>query len=101
MSVAVEYVFWTIVFDHGTKYIMEKMAISEFKAKCLAVLERVRKTGRPVLVTRFGKPVAQVGPPEPAPRDDDWLGSLAEDTDIHGDIVGPAAPAKSWDALRS
>ncbi len=33
----------------------ETMAISKFKATCLAVLERVRRTGRPVVVTRFVK----------------------------------------------
>ena len=37
---------------------MEEMAISRFKATCLAVLERVRKTRKPVRVTRFGVPVA-------------------------------------------
>ncbi len=42
---------------------MEEIAISKFKATCLAVLERVRKTGKPVLVTRFGEPVAELVPP--------------------------------------
>jgi len=42
---------------------MEEMQISKFKATCLAVLARVGKTGNPVLVTRFGKPVAQIVPP--------------------------------------
>jgi prevent-host-death family protein len=45
---------------------MEEIAISKFKAKCPGVLERVRKTGKPVLVTKFGNPVAQiVQPPQP------------------------------------
>jgi len=35
---------------------MEEIAISKFKATCLAVLEKVKKTGQPVLVTRFGHP---------------------------------------------
>ena len=39
------------------------MPISKFKATCLAVLERVRKTGEPVLVTRFGHPVAEIVAP--------------------------------------
>src|SRR5207302_1891342 len=39
---------------------MEEMAISKFKATCLAVLERVRKTKKPILVTRFGEPIAEV-----------------------------------------
>ena len=51
---------WTIVCDHGKIDPMEKIAISKFKATCLAVLETVRKTGKPVLVTRFGEPVAEI-----------------------------------------
>lgn len=39
---------------------METISISKFKATCLAVLERVRKTGEPIQVTKFGKPVAEV-----------------------------------------
>ena len=42
---------------------MEKIAISKFKATRLAVLEKVRKTGEPVMVTRFGHPVAQISAP--------------------------------------
>jgi len=43
---------------------MEEIVISKFKATCLAAMERVRKTRKPILVTRFGKPVAQVVPPD-------------------------------------
>ena len=42
---------------------MKEVAISEFKAKCLGILEEVRKTRKPIRVTRFGKPVAEVVPP--------------------------------------
>ena len=42
---------------------MEEMAISKFKTTCLAVLERVRKTGEPVLITRFGHRVAEIVAP--------------------------------------
>jgi prevent-host-death family protein len=45
--------------------VMKEIAISEFKAKCLAILEQVNKTKHPVLITRFGKPVAEVVPPSP------------------------------------
>jgi hypothetical protein len=34
---------------------METIAISKFKAKCLSVLQRVKRTGKPGLVTRFGQ----------------------------------------------
>jgi prevent-host-death family protein len=43
---------------------MDEIAISKFKATCLAVLERVRETGRSVRVTKFGKPIAEVVPPK-------------------------------------
>lgn len=77
------------------------MAISKFKATCLAVLERVRKTRRPVLVTRFGRPVAEVVPPPPAPRPKRWLGSMAGTAEIRGDIVSPASDVEDWEVLRS
>lgn len=78
---------------------MEKMAISKFKATCLAVLERVRRTGEPVLITRFGKPVAEVVPPRPRPLPESWLGSLHETGTITGDLVAPAADEREWDVL--
>ena len=79
---------------------METMAVSKFKATCLAVLERVRRTKQPVLITRFGKPVAEVVPPPPAPRPDDWLGSLAGTGRIVGDIISPATDESDWEVLR-
>jgi len=79
---------------------MEQIAVSQFKATCLAVLERVRKTRQPVLVTRFGKPVAQVAPPPVPARPTGWLGALAGTGRIEGDIVSPATDGQDWDALR-
>jgi prevent-host-death family protein len=79
---------------------MEKIAISKFKATCLAVVERVRRTKKPVLITRFGKPVAEVVPPPPAPKPEDWLGSLAGTGRIVGDIVKPASEESDWEVLR-
>ena len=80
---------------------MEEMAISKFKATCLAVLERVRRTGQPVLITRFGKPVAEVVPPRPRTRKENWLGSLGPTGRITGDIVAPAGDEEDWEALKS
>ena len=79
---------------------MEQIAISKFKATCLAVLERVRRTGQPVLVTRFGKPVAEIGPPPPAASAERKLGTLRGTIKIVGDIVSPASDEDDWDALR-
>lgn len=79
---------------------MRKIAISKFKATCLAVLEEVRKTGNPVLVTRFGKPVAEIVPPSPPERSADWLGALKSEGRIVGEIVDPVMSEDDWEMLR-
>ena len=80
--------------------IMEEIAVSKFKATCLAVLERVRKTKTPILVTRFGKPVAQVIPPPIPERPANWLGSMRGTMQIVGDIVSPVVDEEDWEVLR-
>ncbi len=78
---------------------MEEIAISKFKATCLAVLEKVRKTNEPILVTRFGQPIAQIGPPQPAKRVP-RLGGGAGTMVILGDIVGPIGDESDWEAAQ-
>jgi prevent-host-death family protein len=80
-------------------FVMEEIAISKFKATCLAVLEKVKKTGQPILVTRFGHPVAQITPPGPAKRAPKF-GTGAGSFTILGDIVGPITDISDWEAAR-
>jgi antitoxin (DNA-binding transcriptional repressor) of toxin-antitoxin stability system len=86
--------------DHGIVTDMETMAISKFKATCLATLERVRRTGRPLRVTRFGKPVADIVPPSPGRPPREWLGSLRGTLEIRGDILAPSSDLTKWEALK-
>jgi prevent-host-death family protein len=79
---------------------MKEVAISEFKAKCLGMLEEVRKTRKPIRVTRFGQPVAEINPPTPQPRSERWLGAMAGSAEIVGDIVGPIGSFEDWDGFR-
>jgi prevent-host-death family protein len=79
---------------------MKEVAISEFKAKCLGMLEEVRKTRRPIRVTRFGKAVAEVIPPAPESRPKNWLGCMEGTIEIVGDIVGPTGSLEDWEAWR-
>jgi prevent-host-death family protein len=78
---------------------MKEVAISEFKAKCLALLQQVQKTKKPIRVTRFGKPVAEIVPPTPSVPAN-WLGSMKDMIEIVGDIIGPANEENEWQALR-
>ena len=76
---------------------MEEIQISKFKATCLAVLAGVARTGQPILVTRFGQPVAQIVPPPRAL--DEWLGSMRHRGEILGDLIEPATEPGDWEAL--
>jgi prevent-host-death family protein len=78
---------------------MKQMAISEFKAKCLSVLDEVHKTKKPILVTRFGKPVAEVIPPSCDVVSESWIGSMKDSMKIVGDIVSPATDENEWEVL--
>jgi len=78
---------------------METISVSRFKATCLAVLQRVKRTGKPVLITRFGEPVAELVPPTPQASKSDWLGSMEGRAQVLGDVVGPALEGNAWKAL--
>ena len=79
---------------------MKEIAISEFKAKCLALLDQVQKTKKPIRITRFGKTVAEVVPTSPA-SPPDWMGSMKDSIEIVGDVVSPANEENEWEALRN
>ncbi len=78
---------------------MQEIAISKFKATCLAVLERVRRTRMPVRVTRFGQPVAEIQAPGASPRKS-WLGCMRESCEASGDLNQPVGAFKAWTARR-
>lgn len=77
---------------------MRAIPISQFRATCFAVLEQVRKTGVPVLVTRFGRPVAEINAGRHARRQRRRLGDLAGTGTITGDIIAPAFDAGDWNS---
>jgi prevent-host-death family protein len=79
---------------------VRSIAISEFKATCLAVLEQVRRTGTSIVVTRRGVPIAEVIPPSIAASGNSWLGAMSATATIVGDLVAPASHADEWDAMR-
>jgi prevent-host-death family protein len=77
---------------------VEKISVSKFKATCPEILQRVNKTRKPVLVTRYGLPIAEVSPaPHKNPRPS-WRGSMIGTCTILGDIVSPAGSEDDWHA---
>jgi prevent-host-death family protein len=79
---------------------VKEVAISEFKAKCLALLEQVRRTRKPIRVTRFGKPVAEIVPSTAVVDRDAWIGSMKDSIEILGDIISPATDEDEWEVNR-
>lgn len=71
---------------------------SEFKAKCLALMDEVAQTGQPLVVTKNGRPVVEVRPVKP-PKAVSPFG-LHPGVVLHGDLISPIIPADDWEALR-
>ena len=72
---------------------MQKMAAAQFKAQCLAVMDQVSRSGRPVVITKHGKAVVKL---VPANEDEDEIfGALADVARITGDIEN-TVPASDW-----
>jgi prevent-host-death family protein len=69
---------------------------SEFKAKCLAIMDEVARTGAAVVITKNGKPVAELVPHRA--RKQSARGILKDELFITGDIIAPIDVA--WDALK-
>lgn len=79
---------------------MQEINISEFKAKCLALLDEINKTKKPIRITRRGKPIAEVVPSGPAKGKSDWIGSMKGRMEIVGDIVSPIINLDEIEALK-
>lgn len=67
-----------LINDHGTvTMVMEQssttITATQFKAKCLRLLDQVAETGEPLVITKHGRPVARVEPPL---QPDDLRGSV-------------------------
>jgi prevent-host-death family protein len=69
---------------------------SEFKAKCLAVMDEVERTRQPVVITKNGKPVADLVPHNPKKRE--LWAILKDEMFIEGDIISPIDV--EWEALK-
>ncbi len=77
---------------------METIKASDFKARCLAILDRVQETGERIVILKRGRPVAELGPATHAGDRYPQL-ELRGTVKVCGDIVAPAVPAEHWESL--
>jgi prevent-host-death family protein len=77
---------------------MRTIGASEFKAKCLALLDEVASTREIITILKRGRPVAQIVPPiyvENAYPQSELKGSV----EVVGDVISPVLPEEAWEAL--
>jgi prevent-host-death family protein len=67
-----------------------------FKAECLKLMDEVARTGRPIVITKHGRPVAQLAPVPAAPRSS--FGYMKNTVSIKGDVVAPTGELWSADS---
>lgn len=72
----------------------EYMKAGHFKAKCLKVMDRVKRTRRKIVITKRNVPVAQIVPVEEMEKK--GFGKLKGTIHFIGDIIAPIDEA--WDA---
>ena len=77
---------------------MKTMLVSEFKAKCLKLMDEVARTGLPLVVTKNGRPVVEVHPVKP-PKAVSPFG-LHPSVVMNGDVISPVMAPEDWEALR-
>jgi prevent-host-death family protein len=75
---------------------MKTIKASEFKAKCLKLMDEVAETEETIVITKNGRPVAQLGPVVERPKT--LLGLHKGQITILGDIIEPID--EEWEAER-
>jgi prevent-host-death family protein len=66
-----------------------------FKAECLKLMDQVARTGQPVVITKHGKPIAQLVPIPAQSRT--LFGYMKNTLKIKGDAIAPID--EEWSAL--
>jgi prevent-host-death family protein len=77
---------------------MKQIGASDFKARCLAILDEVARTGEPVQVLKRGKVVARLVPAL-EPDAEHPQSTLAGSVTILGDVLSPAVSEADLDAV--
>jgi prevent-host-death family protein len=67
----------------------------EFKAKCLNLIDEVARTRKPLVITKWGRPVAHLSP---VPQEGDFVGSMRGTGEILGDVISPIDV--EWEAMK-
>jgi prevent-host-death family protein len=84
-----------MVVDYGRNVMATTIPAGEFKAKCLKLLDEVAEKRETLVITKHGKPVAQL---VPMPARENIVGSMKGSVLWMGDIISPIDV--EWDAMK-
>jgi prevent-host-death family protein len=79
------------------------IAAGEFKAKCLALIDEVNRTGQELVITKRGKPMAKLTSFPRTREKTPFIGRLEGILEIVGDpddLIKPVFPEEDWDMLK-
>jgi antitoxin (DNA-binding transcriptional repressor) of toxin-antitoxin stability system len=76
---------------------VKQINATTFKAKCLAILDEVERTGEPVVILKRGRVVAQLG--RATGRSGFPQMQLEGSGQALDDLIAPAVPADAWEAV--
>ena len=79
-----------------------EIAAGEFKAKCLAIIDEVNRTGCEIIITKRGKPAAKLIPFQEVSVDSlfDRMKGIVEIVGDPDDLVKPIIPLEDWESLQ-
>lgn len=76
---------------------MNTISATDFKAKCLAIMNEVSSTGESITITKHGKPIAQINPV--TEKSTSIIGMCAGNgmvSGVKGDIMAPVLGEDEW-----
>ncbi len=73
--------------ENATGGATRTMKASEFKARCLALMDEIAESGEEIVITKRGKPVAKLAPCEDKPVS--WFGRDRDIIHMRDDLIEP------------
>jgi len=73
---------------------LRKMQAGKFKAECLKIMDVVKQTKQPIMITKRNVPIAKLVPIEE--KEERYYGKMKGTIHVKGDLISPID--EEWDA---
>jgi len=79
---------------------MNTISLHDFTLSCRNIIEKMRKTGIPIIITDNDTQVVEIRPLPVYEKKTKTLGTMRNMIQISGDIVSPVCEKNKWEVLR-